>query len=81
VEGFVNEYTLDSLSVDGKSFVYKSERIENAPPGTRAVLELMIVGENELITMFNVAFPGKDLQCYSKNNLERIKQDLHFNRI
>lgn len=70
IEGFVNQYTLDSLSTDGKVFVFSSEWIENAPPGTRAVFELMITNENELKTTFNVAFPGKDFQCYSKNNLE-----------
>jgi hypothetical protein len=73
VEGFVNQYTLDSLSTDGKIFVFNSEIIENAPPGTRATLELMITGDNELTTKFNVAFPGKEFQCFSKNHLERIE--------
>lgn len=72
-EGFVNQYTLDSLSVDGDIFVFSTELIENAPPGTRAEFKLMIAGENELITTFNVAFPGKEFQCYSKNNFRRMK--------
>jgi len=73
IEGFVIQYTLDSLSTDGKVFVFNSEQIENAPPGTRAELIVVIADENELQTTFNVAFPGKDFQCYSSNKLKRRK--------
>lgn len=73
IEGFVNQYTLDSLSADGATFVFSSEHIENAPPGTKAMLELAITGDSRLKTTFNVAFPGRDFQCFSKNDLERVK--------
>ena len=33
-EGFVHEYTLDSISADGKSLEFSSVRIENIPPET-----------------------------------------------
>jgi len=33
VEGFVNQYVLDTLSSDGKTFVFLSESIENIPAG------------------------------------------------
>jgi hypothetical protein len=71
VEGFVNQYVLDSLSTDGITFIMNSEQIENAPPGTKANLVFRIIGENEIETEFNVAFPGKEYQCYSKNRLQR----------
>ena len=35
-EGFVNQYTLDSLSGDKKMLVFVSEAIENIPQGWRA---------------------------------------------
>ncbi len=72
-EGFVNRYTLDSLSADGSFLLFNAEEIENAPSGTRAQLILEMTGENALRTSFNVAFPGRELQCYSRNILERKK--------
>jgi len=71
VEGFVNQYVLDTLSSDDKIFVFNSEQIENAPPGTKANLTITIAHENEIMTNSNVAFPGKEFQCYSKNHLKR----------
>ncbi len=71
VEGFVNQYVLDTLSSDAKIFVFNSEQIENAPPGTKANLTITIAHENEIMTNFNVAFPGKEFQCYSKTHLKR----------
>jgi hypothetical protein len=73
VEGFVNRYTLDSLSEDGNFFLFNAEEIENAPPGTQAQFILEISGENALRTSFNVAFPERELQCYSRNILDRKK--------
>jgi hypothetical protein len=71
VEGFVNQYVLDSLSADGSTMYFVSEDIENAPPGTMAKLEVIIRGESELETSFHVAWPGSDFQCFSNNKLKR----------
>ena len=71
VEGFINRYTLDSLSTDGKTLYFNSEDIENAPPGTRAKLEFHVVSDTELTTSFHVAWPGTDFQCFSTNSLMR----------
>jgi hypothetical protein len=73
VEGFVNTYVLDSLSADGKTLVFNSEAVENAPPGTRAKWEIMITGKDELATSFHVAWPKSDFRCYSQNLLKRKK--------
>jgi hypothetical protein len=71
VEGFVNRYVLDSLSTDGKILVFISEDVENAPPGTRAKLDLTLENENHLASAFHVAWPGKDFQCYTESDLVR----------
>lgn len=71
IEGFVNQYALDSLSTDGKTLVFISESIENAPPGTRAKLVISISNEDEITTSFHVAWPEQGFQCYSQNNLKR----------
>jgi hypothetical protein len=72
IEGFVNQYALDSLSADGHVLVFNSEMIENAPPGTRAMLTLHVSGDS-LNSSFDVAFPGRDFQCYSRTDLERVE--------
>jgi len=71
VEGFVNTYALDSLSADGKTIVFNSEAIENAPAGTRAKIEITVSNEDELTAVFHVAWPKSDFQCYSRNHLKR----------
>lgn len=71
VEGFVNQYVLDSLSAGGDVLYFVSEAIENAPPGTRARLEIVVRGEEEMDTAFHVAWPGGDFQCFSSNKFKR----------
>jgi hypothetical protein len=36
IEGFVNQYALESLSPDSQSFTFVSECIQNIPTGWRA---------------------------------------------
>jgi len=71
VEGFVNTYVLDSLASDGKTMIFVSEAIENAPSGTRAKLVISMVSEDALATDFHVAWPEQEFQCYSQNNYRR----------
>jgi hypothetical protein len=70
-QGFVNQYALDSLSADGKTLVFISEAIENAPSGTRAKLVISMPTPDELSSSFHVAWPDKDFRCYSENDLKR----------
>ena len=72
IEGFVNQYVLDSLSEDGKTLQFITESIENIPPGWKAKLIYKIVNENEFELSFELASPGKDFECYSKGRLKRI---------
>lgn len=73
VEGFVNQYVLDSLFSDGKTFVFVSESIENIPAGWRAKSTYKILNENEFLEIFELAGPGKEFEVYSENQLKRKK--------
>lgn len=73
IEGFVNQFKIESFSPDGKTIVFMSESIENIPAGFRAKETYQIVSENEFIETFEIAEPGKDFEVYSKAILKRLK--------
>ena len=69
IEGFVNQYTLDSISSDGKRMVFVSEAIENIAAGWRATETYQIVSPDEITETFSLAPPGKPFEVYSKVTL------------
>jgi hypothetical protein len=71
VEGFVNQFVLDSLAVDGKTLVFITEGIENIPAGWRARETYKILSDDEFHEIFELAAPGKDFEVYSENRLKR----------
>ena len=71
IEGFVNEYRLDSISPDKKTLVFVSESIENIPVGWRA-RESFTISSSSLIEAFDLAQPGKDYEPYTKANLVKL---------
>lgn len=71
VEGFVNQYVLESAA--DSTFVFVSEAIENIPAGFRARETLRLLGEDELEETFEIAPPGQDFAVYSKTSLRRTK--------
>ncbi|HMG90074.1 MAG TPA: hypothetical protein VK589_08435 [Chryseolinea sp.] len=73
IEGFVNQFKIESISPDGKSIVFISESIENIPAGFRAKESYQIVNDNEFTETFELAEPGKDFELYSKAVLKRVK--------
>lgn len=73
VEGFVNQYVNTSISADGKTIVFTSERIENIPNGWRARETYKIVSADEFIEVFELAEPGKDFELYSEGHFRRKK--------
>lgn len=73
IEGFVNQYVMEPLSEDGKTFVFTSESIENIPPGFRARLTYRILNENEFEQTFDLASPGQEFDCYSKGVMKRVR--------
>ena len=72
-EGFVNEYTLDSVSPDGKSMEFTTVRMENIPAGWRAKETFRILSTDEVIETFSIAQAGKDFEVYSETHLKRVK--------
>ena len=73
VEGFVNQYLLESIEDEGKTFVFVSESIENLPPGWRVRLKYSFKGEDEFFSTFELARPEGEFQCYIENSLKRKK--------
>lgn len=71
VEGFVNQYVLDSIAEDKSLLTFVTENIENAPPGTKAKLVFKRVSDTELEQSFFVAFPGQEYSCFSVNKLKK----------
>jgi hypothetical protein len=71
-EGFINQYTLDSLSADKKTFVFISEAIENIPQGWRA-RETYTVTKDGIAEAFNLAEPGKEFTPYTNATLKKKK--------
>ncbi len=69
----MNEYKLDSLSANGKRFVFVSEAIENIPPGWRAKETYDILNEDQIRETFELAEPDKPFALYSQEVLNRVK--------
>jgi hypothetical protein len=73
IEGFVNQYRLESISEDGRKIVFISEAIENIPSGWRARETYEILGNDEFSETFWLAPPDKEFEVYTKAALKRIK--------
>lgn len=73
VEGFVNEYVLDSVAADGKSLEFITTRIENIPPGWKAKEAYRVLSADEIEETFSLAEPGKDFAVYSRTRLKRVR--------
>ena len=73
IEGFVNQFKIESISQDKKIIVFISESIENIPPGYRAKETYRIICDNEIEETFEIAEPNKDFTVYSEVNLVRQK--------
>ncbi|MEK6783351.1 MAG: heme-binding beta-barrel domain-containing protein [Bacteroidota bacterium] len=71
IEGFVNQYKLESISQDGNTLVFVSEAIENIPDGYRARETYQFGSEKEFTEVFELAEPGKGFELYSKVTLSR----------
>ena len=71
VEGFVNQYVLDSLSADGKTLVFLTEGIENIPSGWRARETYKILNEDEFTETFKLAPPEQEFELYITNHFKR----------
>ena len=71
IEGYVIQYILvDSLSND-TVLVFESESIENFVPGGEARWTITTISENQIETIFDVAFPNSDYSCMGVNKLRK----------
>jgi hypothetical protein len=71
VEGFVNQYRIESISPDGNTIAFISESIENIPPGFRARETYHISGDGKFTETFELAEPGKDFTVYTKTDFTK----------
>lgn len=71
VEGFVVQYAQESVSEDGRSFVFTSTSIENIGPGWMARETYRFIGPDEFIETFALAGPGKEFKTYSETRFRR----------
>lgn len=69
-EGFVNQYAIESISTDGKTFIFVTESIENIPKGWRGK-ETYTISETELTEAFELAEPGKGFESYTKASFKK----------
>lgn len=74
VEGFVNQYALDTLHTDSTAIVFVTEAIENIAQGWRGKETYRIINADEFVETFELAGPGKEFEMYSENKLKRIKE-------
>ena len=72
-EGFVNEYTLDTESADGKPLEFVTERMENSPSGWRAKESFQVLSADEVEATFFLARPGKGFEIHTRTLLKRVK--------
>jgi hypothetical protein len=71
IEGFVVQYSLESISEDGRSFVLTSTAIENIAPGWRARETYRFLSDDEFVETFALAAPGKEFETYSETRFRR----------
>jgi hypothetical protein len=71
VEGFVIQYSLESISKDGRSFVFTSTSIENISSGWVARETYRFLSNDEFIETFALAGPGKEFETYSETRFRR----------
>jgi hypothetical protein len=71
IEGFVVQYSFESISEDGRSFVFTSTAIENIAPGWRARETYRFLSDDEFIETFALAAPGKEFETYSETRFRR----------
>lgn len=71
VEGFVNDYVLDSISQDKKTLVFATSAIVNIPDGWQAKETYRLLSHNEFEEIFELAPPGKPFYIYSRVKLVR----------
>ena len=71
VEGFANDYVLESLSPDKKTLVFMTESIVNIPKGWRARETYRFLSNNKFEETFELAPPDQPFAVYTKVKFTR----------
>jgi len=71
VEGFVNQFVLESISEDNRTIAFVTNAIENIPHGWRAREIYRILNDNEFVEMFALAKPNEEFATYSETRFRR----------
>lgn len=72
VEGYVNQYLLGDRDPGSNKLIFRTEAIENIPPGWRARITCKILGENEFRETFDLAGPEQEWRCFITNEFKRM---------
>lgn len=73
IEGFVNTYLATAGMVTAEKTVFESDGIENIPAGWRAREAYRLLGDGELVKVFELAPPQKDFAVYSETRLRAVR--------
>lgn len=71
IEGFVNQYVLDSISEDKRTLIFVTESIENVPKGWRAREIFQSIDDNHWRQQFELAEPTGDFTPYTRAEFVR----------
>jgi hypothetical protein len=71
IEGFVNQFALQSIADDGRTLVFESIAIENIAPGWRARETYRVLSNDEFVETFALAEPNGDFATYSETHFRR----------
>jgi hypothetical protein len=73
IETFVNQLVMDLEASGENRWVFVSESSESTPEGTRVRLTYLFQGNDRFEELFEVAWPGKELEVYVRNRWARAK--------
>jgi len=74
VEGYINQYILESPAGGGDALVFVTESIENIAAGWRARNTLEIISDDSFRETFDLAGPNQEWACYIINEFTRSQK-------
>jgi hypothetical protein len=75
IEGFVNQFALETSDEEHHAIVFVSTAIENIAPGCGRGRRIVFLNMDEFIETFALAAPGKDFATYSETHFRRKQRD------
>jgi hypothetical protein len=72
VEGYINQYLVESWDRENRKLVMTTEAIENISPGWNARTTYEILKEDEFREKFGLSRPGKGWACYITIDFKRV---------